>query len=301
MTWKEMKSCVAFMPKEDPYFETIQGSLNCAESSAVVRSLKFGRAYGDLQFGWNFAKYLSRLHIDFVPSLHEHPILNRAYKLERFGTEDEELEEAVMYTLPSKRYFSDALKSYLLIENITFKEIADRTGVRESVIKLFEKLFFNTLDRRSEALWLANVVYPETRWPEAFDRYTANESFGMLLQRCGYQNGIDDVDFFVGMRKNAKLKDGDMLNAAKKMENMLMINGYLLATNGFVNQRDATGVHSAKTIINAEKHGGNQSEVQDDFTESLSDSIFNRLDDYKEANIDGILTARDTIGEIDSE
>jgi len=295
MTHTQIKGFAKLIPISNPYFDSVRGDVSSMQSSQAVSIIKADRAYSDLQFGWNFIKYLAGLKDTHNAFVSDNEYLTRAYNFERYGVEDEDIMMAVLYTLPSRRHFAAALKSSLLIEDVTFEGISEKMGIPVGTVKAFEQLFFNILDRAEESLWLANVVYPEGRLVETLNDYHKNESLSMLLQRSGYNNGMDSVEYFAGLRSN-QLTSGDMANASAKMENAIMINGFLLATNGFINQRDAPGINSAKAIINAEKQGGTQNEQQDDFTGSLSDSIFTELDRYKEGETRQLLANRKQIG-----
>jgi hypothetical protein len=298
MTFDEIETFVQAIPIANPYFDCVRGDLSGVQSNHALSIVKSNRAYRDLQFGWTIVRYLSDNSDSEIMDMTDNEFIVRAYNFENFGTKDKAIERAVMYTLPSRQHFSSTIKSCLLVEGITYEEISEKLGIELDTVRAFDQLFFNVTDRIKEALWLADVVYPETRFVEAMDNYHKNESFSMMLQRAGYNNGIEAVQFFSGLRSSI-LTSGDMANAAGKMENALMINGFLLATNGFINQRDATGIHNARTIINAEKQGGNQNESSEDITGTLGESIYGSLEIFKEVESSQLITAREQIGTVD--
>ena len=276
MEFSKIQRLVKYIPFEDPYFDTVRDETNFIDSVQSKNIAKFVRAYYDFRFGWNFVKFLIRNKKN-LPQIKNEPYLERAYRFERYGIEDTAILEAIACNFQEFSQIDSILQSFLVVDDIDFGTVASKTGLAEDTVRAYEALFFNILDRAKETAWLASIVYPESRFVEMSPNYVKDAGFHWLLKRSGYNNGLDVAAHFAGLRSGLST---DMVNASHKMENALMINGYLLATNGYANQKDAQGLFHAKTIISAEKQGGTQSGVEDEATGELSESIFTELNKY---------------------
>jgi hypothetical protein len=252
---------------------------------------KFVICYKDLSFGYNFVRSLVKSKKRLPPIVRERYI-REAYRFETTGKSDPCIVNAYMYYHPSNQYFKNLIESFLLVEDITFEEIAKRTGIPANVIAAYEQLFFNIADRKKEAAFIASVVYPESRIVETDEGYLKNESREMLLKRSAYNNGAEDLGFFLGLRSNY-LKFENSVEMAEKLESAIMANGLYLARNGFLNQRSATGVQNAKNIISASKQGGQDNELKDtDGIGSIGGSFMDAYMASNEKTVNGYVDAR---------
>lgn len=276
MKYEKIQQLVRYIPFDDDYFNSVREDTEFIDSIQSKNIAKFIRSYYDVRFGWNFVKYLIRNKKN-LPHIVDEPYIERAYNFERFGVPDPAIMQAIAFNAKECKEIDTILQSFLVIEDIDFKTIADQVGIYEDAVKAYEALFFNVIDRAEESAWLASIIYPESRFVEMSPTYVQDAGYQWLLKRSGYNNGLEAAAHFSGMRTAINT---DMVNASQKMENALMINGYLLATNGFVNQREAQGIHHAKTIISAEKQGGNQSGPVDEATGELGEYIFDELNKY---------------------
>lgn len=283
MDFKTIQEVVKAMPFNDDYFqESHYHQYGGSESSQANNIQKFVTAYRDLKFGWNFIRFLLRTGNEFPPELMSYEYLYRAYKFEKHGTNDPDIMMAISFDHPSHDYFSTLLQSFLLVEDIDIDYIVKKTSFSKSTILAFEGLFFNVLSRNEEHAWLASQVYPSTRFVEMKADYATKECFSKLLMRAGYNSGLEHVEYFSGLR-NDLLTTGDMVNAASKMENALMINGYMLATSGYLNTQGSSGIHHARTLIAAEKQGGSPEAGNEDLgLISMGESLLGELGHYGE-------------------
>jgi hypothetical protein len=126
-------------------------------------------------------------------------------------------------------------------------------------------------------MFIKNVVYPDGRMVEMFDDYLKNEDLGRILLRTGYNNGAEHVLHFAGFKSGLlnTLASGNTMPA--QLEALFMANGYLLARNGWLNQRaDAVGLYNARSIMQAAKQGGVEETKPSPFT-GVADIISNEL------------------------
>ena len=103
---------------------------------------------------------------------------------------------------------------------------------------------------------------------EMFDDYLRNEDLGNLLIRTGYNNGAEHVLHFAGFRSGLvhSLANGNTM--PNQLEALFMANGYLLARNGWFNQRShAAGLNNARNLLQAAKQGGIEDQKPSPFAE----------------------------------
>lgn len=274
MHYNDIRNLSSLIPFRDEYFDVVRHDLSLIQSNQSNAIAKFICTYKDVKFGWNFIKFLIRNKKN-LPSFVDNEYIYRAYNFERYGIPDISIIEAIAFDSGECGTMGSMLQSFLLIDEISFSDIAQRLGISLDVVLAYESLFFNVSDRKKEAAWLASIVYPETRFVEMSPNYVTETNYDWLLKRSGYNNGLEAVTHFSGLRSKMTV---DISNAATKMENALMVNGYLLATNGYVNQHNAQGIFHAKTIIAAEKQSGNAaSAVTNDFTGEMGSYVLDEL------------------------
>lgn len=257
MTFQRIRELVDLLPDTSHYF---QEALSYAPQVDAIN--KFLCAYKDLQFCYNFVKALVKDDLDFPAAVHE-PLLYDLYLFEKYGRADnQDLVFALSIPHPSNRTMESTLKAFL-VSDASMKELEAATGIPERVLHTYEQLFFNIRDRKQESLFIANLVYPDTRMVEAMDGYVKNEDAGRLLMRSAYNNGLEDAAYFAGLKLDSLLTAGvSAVDMATRLECAIMSNGYFLARNGFLNQR-GSGVSNAKGLLIAAKQGGQDSTVQD--------------------------------------
>lgn len=243
--------------------------------------------YKSLEFGWKFVKSMIHHGQKLPAEAFEEEALHRAYYFEKkMSCGDYEMRRALSIGLPQDSYERNVINGLLMVDDITYEEVANQTGISEEIIRLYEQLFFNIMDRKQESTFLAEVVYPDGRLVEALEGYVAKESSAKLFMRSGYNNGVHDVLYVAGMKTNL-LQSMSANDSADKLESLIMANGYLLARNGFVSQRNASGVQSAKGLILAAKQSGTEnSQLDSSDPACYGDTITSDMDAIKirEAN-----------------
>jgi len=177
---------------------------------------RFLTSYKDLAFGYHFVRYLVQLGKKLPPVVDEEWLTN-LYYYEKHGTRDDTVLKAVSIHHPSNYFQENSLKAFLLTDS-SFKEISVRTGIHEDTIAAYEQLFFNIRDRRDEALFIAETVYPEHRVVETQESYLKNVDPGSFLIRSAYNNGIEDVSYFIGLKVDQIVNSDNANEMASKLE-----------------------------------------------------------------------------------
>ena len=225
------------------------------ETNNVEEVNRFAICYKDLAFGWHFIKSYADLESCIPDEIVDEHTLVRAYNFERFGSRDIPMAQAVAIETSLPSNIKNVITSLFFSDNITVQKIAELTNFDEDTIHLYEELFFNILDRRTEALFMAGLVYPETRAEEFHARYVEFVDSHTLLKRSAYNSGIESTLALAGF-KGSFLEYGDAANNTTKLESAIMSNAFFMASCGFLNSRNAPGIANAKNIMAAAKHGG---------------------------------------------
>jgi hypothetical protein len=287
MNYRTISTLLEYLP-EDEEFATSNffgGSTSSLTHGVLDQaSVRFIVAYKDLSLGWKSAKLLANSEIKFPCFLQG---------------DDMWVFKAYMYCIDNKKFFNRAvaearglasnhmsrdnetIRALLISDEIDYKYISRRTSLSEDTIKAYERLFFNIVDRKQDHMFIKNVVYPDGRMVEMFDDYLKNEDLGKILMRTGYNNGAEHVLHFAGFKSGLvhSLANGNDMPA--QLEALFMANGYLLARNGWLNQRaNAVGLHNARNILQAAKQGGVEEQKPSPFTgvaDILSSEMLNNL------------------------
>lgn len=262
MNFATISALLDYIPENEELLTSnfFGGSSVSTPGALDASSTKFILAYKDLALGWKCAKLLANSDTRF-------PCFMSGDDLWVF--------KAYMYFIDSKRYYNkhvaearalasnqlyrsgESINALLISDEVDYKFIAQRTSIHEDTIKAYERLFYNIVDRRNDYMFVKNIVYPDGRMVEMFDDYLKNEDLGRILLRTGYNNGPEHVLHFSGFKSALlnTLASGNSVPA--QLEALFMANGYLLARNGWLNQRnDAVGLYNARSILQAAKQGG---------------------------------------------
>lgn len=287
MNYRTISTLLEYLP-EDEEFATSNffgGSTSSLTHGVLDQaSARFIIAYKDLSLGWKSAQLLANSDIAFPCFLQG---------------DDLWLFKAYLYCIDSKKFFNRAvaearglasnhmsrdnetINALLISDDVDYKYISRRTSLGEDTVKAYERLFFNIVDRKQDHMFIKNVVYPDGRMVEMFDDYLKNEDLGKILIRTGYNNGAEHVLHFAGFKSGLvhSLANGNDMPA--QLEALFMANGYLLARNGWLNQRaNAVGLHNARNILQAAKQGGVEEQKPSPFTgvaDILSSEMLNNL------------------------
>ena len=240
---------------------------------------QFAYCYSKPSFPWVYVQTLAKRNIDFPHHLVdwvEDEILFKAYLRESKKETFPELDSALVLLTDTYKNIKAVINALLVCEGSTVDSVSNYTGISREAVEVYEKLFFNILDRKKEDFFLANIVYPNGRLVEIYKEYANLVDSESLLLRSAYNNGPEDVLYLGGLRQGRDhLNTVSLEEAVSKLESIIMVNGYILARNGFVNQASQSmpGVASARNLIAAAKQAGLNAGDSNSMFSSLSESI----------------------------
>jgi hypothetical protein len=263
MNFTVINTLLEYLPEnEDTITSSYFGSNSVSSDNSTLDSAssRFVLAYKDLALGWKISRLLSKSSIAFPCFLAGDDLwLFKAYLycLDNKKFYNKNVAEALGLASNYMRRDGDTINALLISDEVDYKYIANKTALEPDTVKAYEKLFFNIQDRKSDFMFIKNIAYPDGRVVEMFDDYLKNEDLGKILMRTGYNNGPDHVLHFAGFKSGLlnNLASGNSMPG--QLEALFMANGYLLARNGWLNQRaNAVGLHNARNILQAAKQGG---------------------------------------------
>jgi hypothetical protein len=283
MNYSTINTLLEYLPEtEDFATSNFFGGSNSSSNVGILdnASMRFIMAYKDLSLGWKSAKLLAGSSVPFPCFI---------------SGDDLWIYKAYLYCLDSKKFFNrsiaearglasnqmsrdnEAIRALLISDDIDYKFISARTSLSIDTVKAYERLFFNVVDRKQDHMFIKNVVYPDGRLVEMFDDYLKNEDLGKILIRTGFNNGADHVLHFAGFRSGLVHSLANGNNMPNQLEALFMANGYLLARNGWINQRShAAGVSNARNLLQAAKQGGVEEQKPSPFA-GVADILSNEM------------------------
>jgi hypothetical protein len=280
MKFWQISHIVEQMPTDDIYFDDADrgGIYDETYDGAVIANKAF--AYSDLRFAWNFIKYAVRSDSDCPYIFAQDPILYRAYLYQRYKSDVwPEFQDAFMLATPARSSDRAVVNGYLLCEDATYENTASRVHMNPTVIEIYEKLFYNVICRKDDALMLATHVWPNTRLVTIFNDYIIKTGLDVHLARLGYDSGEEPLNFFSGLR-TASLRNLNLSNPGNMLEQSFMANAYMQSLiPGALNQSHAQGIIHAKALIAADKQAGAGLDAMGEFM-GMGEAVMGELRNY---------------------
>lgn len=258
--------------------ESTEGLYSCSQLSGLSEAqlkdiMHYATCHKNLQFGWDFAQDMATNNLPFPAFLEGDDLyVWRAYQY-LLGAEDPVIAGAVAITSEGNKNLRNQIHALLVSEDVDHEFVSTRLSIALDVVKAYEKLFFNVLDRKADHAFIAGVVYPEGRMVEAMENYLETTGFGDLMMRAGLTNGKDFVLYAGGVGKHpfAAL---DAAEGAARMDKQFMIDGCFYALSGWQHQRrNAMPIFNARLSMQASKMGNKQEVSGEVIDIHLSDTL----------------------------
>lgn len=271
MTSETIAQMAVYMPRKEGVdmasctegLESI-GGLADSQASDV---LHYASCFKNLRIGWDFASELARNSEVKFPSIFHGDDLYvwRAYCFLK-GEDDPDVSGAVALE-SGKCPGKDAIRAMLVNSDGEHSVVSRFTNIRPSVIKAYEKLFFNVRDRLKDHTYMASVIYPDSRMVEAFEDYVDENKIDVLMLRAGYSRGMGHVLYASGLSRKHPYESFNAADGANELDKMFMQDGIFIGSMGFMHQRHHNGaISNARLSMQASKMGngdGNGSSVFD--------------------------------------
>jgi len=181
-----LRQLILRLPADSPYFQPEKfRKSSLAERLAV--------ALNDPSFLWNLASCYAAAGLP-LPAFVCNPAALRANCYLLFPEHpDHSVADALALNLPPMRASRDLFRAALCCRDATPEEIAKRFQVKLDVVRLFSELHWNFRDRAEEPLYVAQLFFKKTRFPDAADKQQEAADPGLRLMRLGYEKGLEAV------------------------------------------------------------------------------------------------------------
>jgi len=264
MTADRIEELISLLPRNAPYVNNIPRALN--KGMGVPEEVDiYAYAMNDPAFGWMFVN--SFLDLGFpVPALVYESTLLRPYCYVRYGNYDRNARVALEMQHLHNRSKRALLKCMLLVDDMSYEQIAKTLFLPVDSVHIYEALFWNVRDRMEDKAYLNHVVYPDTRKIELQSTYITDEDPQSIVLRITLQHGMKVVEEFMGIRN--PIQEFDSQNEAKSYESRVLSAGNFMAKVGFLHQHQAYAVSSARHVLQSIKMGGDE-HVDDDARRGL--------------------------------
>ena len=233
---------------------------------------RFLSKYIRTNFGYYIALQYANRNLPFPIALFGRDLwVYRAYlmRLDPWKYYDQHILEAyhLAHYVKDVPHLSQVLKACLL----SFKKdcspqehllaVQKKTGVPYKTLEAFEVLFYNVIDRREDALYLAHEVYPDTRLVEMDENYLKNSTHADLIKRVAYNHGdMDLTSYLAGLGDHSYLKKLSARDDREtELTRYLMGNGLIMAHSSLLNQR-AVGMSRVSNLLAATRQSGRDME-----------------------------------------
>lgn len=213
------------------------------DTHTVNKIAHYTYCYSSLKFGWEFASYMAtkRKAKKFPTFLHGDDLyLTRAYKFikSKGKNKDKLMTKVIALTSPTFTKARNSIEAMLLSrgsDREIYHEISVALGIEEKVIRAYERLFFNVVDRKREHAFIASIVMPQGRLEETQPNYWKDTPQEAILRRVAYEKGIDTVKYIIGISDDNPYRSLDAGMAAGEFNKQLMGTALFYSTLGFYN------------------------------------------------------------------
>jgi hypothetical protein len=220
-------------------------------------------AYSDPAFLWNYVQYCVEKDIPpprSLPADKDGLLLRQVWEFEVGKRSDPLLWHAISLSHPRNEFERTILRAMLVSKSVSVADVCQKTGMSAKLVQLYEKIFFNVLDRMGDCLYTLKLLYPNGRKGEFMSGYLDTVSYDTLLMRAGFRNGINDAMFLMGHRDS----DADFIEVSnsadtpERLEAAILANAIILSRAGFGGQSNhaVPVVGAARGMINSAKLGG---------------------------------------------
>jgi hypothetical protein len=201
-------------------------------------------AGNDPALGAKFVDSFLELRRPLPESIHESEIL-RAYAYRRFGNPDPNVAAAFALEKESDKRRRILIRCLLLRPEYSYDTIGKKMGCSVDSVRLYEKLFWPVRDQ--DELFIASLVFPQTRRCELEEGYAQNETEENLAYRAALRYGMEAVEVLLGFKKNMIMNETTQQMAETLMRDILA-NAKYLSHLGLLNQ-DSPGWKKTLAVL----------------------------------------------------
>lgn len=191
------------------------------------------------------------------------------------------LDNVMFWMTESMASFREILNAMLLSYGATIESVSKQMQLDPEDVTMYEQLFFSIMDRKSDTVWLQQLVYPNTAMVEFYSSYVRNPEVRWLLRRAGHNHGPEHVLKLAGIMSSTRTP-GEGKVSAEQLEAFLLSQALLMAQAGWANSGTDAGVlfHS-RQLMTAAKMSGQDAGGGSTLFAELGDALLHEMNVVK--------------------
>jgi hypothetical protein len=214
-------------------------------------------------FGWYYVKYWLDADLRLPSAVSQRSIYLMYVRL-WFKHQEDEVAQALEPREPPNAYKRTAVEAYAFCRDLQIPEIAERVGIPSEALNVYYDLFFNVPNRRDEPLYVAQIVYPDTKLSDLRDDGFDPDNIRQNLFRVAYEGGSKALEFELGTRIRT-FSSASNMNLAINLEGRILSNARTVARLGGLNSKKAyVGVRPAVGLLQAAHQSGQTADSRGD-------------------------------------
>jgi hypothetical protein len=231
MTTAQIEKLIKHLPPDAPFLADFSGDFG--GTNVPVQVDVWAKACNDPAFGSKFIDSFVRLGKPLPDSITE-PEFRRVYAYVSVcgQSEDRDVREALALEHPQNTQRRILLRCLLLREEFDFAQIAQRMGLSVDTVRVYEALYWSVRGR--DRIYLASLVYPQTRQVEWAPDYPLKETPMNLALRATMHEGISAAEQLLGLSN--PVEDSGASDHAGALASRILSNANFMAKLGFLNQ-----------------------------------------------------------------
>jgi hypothetical protein len=235
MTTARIEELLEILPPEAPYLARFSRDLREPHIPAEVYVC--AEACNDPAFGSKFLESFLKLGRPLPDSVIEQEF-RRVYSYACGQSEDQDAREALALEHPRNMHRRILVRCLLLRDEFDFVQIAQKAGLSEDAVRMYESLFWSVRGR--DRIYVTSLVYPESR----------QETPMNLALRATVQEGISAAEELLGLKN--PVEDSGASGHAHAIAGRILSNANFLTKLGFLNQ-ELPATKSALSVLRAFK------------------------------------------------
>jgi hypothetical protein len=188
-------------------------------------------------FGWHYVRFWLDAQLNLPSMVNQHSIYLMFMHFAGCLIKDE-LPQTLELREPNSTFTRIAVEAYSLCRDLQMSQIPDRVKIREQVLRIYYDLFFNVRNRFDEPLYVAQIVYPETRLADLRADGFDPQNIRQNLFRIAYEYGSEALECKLGTRIR-QFSPAVIEKLAAGLEGRIMSNARTVARLGGLNSQQA--------------------------------------------------------------
>jgi hypothetical protein len=294
MTTQLIRELIRYLPVNGPYPGMVLPGHGSADRS--FQELCFAVCLDDCQFGYNFVMSYVRTG-QVIPAGVFDLNLRRAFYYFARNCPDDLMTEAYALMHPANIGKRKILNAFLICRDINMKQVAEAMSLSETVVSVYEQLWFNVRDRMDDKYYIGSLVFPQMRFESAAEDAGEGRDHAQELLRAGYEYGAEEVLYMAGLIPT-RTSTSATSKSTEELEHLQVAEAITQARHGGANAKSAPAIDRANRLVTASKRASEPDRSGDDLKGlggvSASRSILTYVHNIQQPDIDRRIAQQQT-------